>query len=59
MLGSCWRGFIDIAQLLVESGADIDVQNESGNTCLNVCAYKGFEEIACVSSSFFYWRRKY
>ena len=45
---ACWRGFADIAQLLLNNGADVDSQNESGNTPLNVCAYKDYPSVAKV-----------
>lgn len=45
---ACWRGHGDIAKLLIENGADVDSQNESRNTSLNVCGYKNFPEIAEV-----------
>lgn len=46
---ACWRGYSDIAQLLIANGADVDSQNEAGNSSLNVCAHKGYSYIAEVS----------
>lgn len=45
---ACWRGFTEVADILVNSGADVNSWNEGGNTPLNACAFKGFSHIAEV-----------
>ena len=40
------QGAVQIAELLLEYGANINAVNEAGNTPLHICASKGFANCA-------------
>lgn len=42
---ACFDGHLDIARLLVKNGADIEIANRHGHTCLMIACYKGHLEI--------------
>lgn len=42
---ACFDGHLDIARLLVRNGADIEIANRHGHTCLMIACYKGHLEI--------------
>jgi len=44
LMGVCFKGFTDIAQLLIEKGANINESNSMGSTCLiYAVTFKHFE----------------
>lgn len=38
-MGVCFKGYKEIAALLLEHGADVNVQNLDGATALTLCNY--------------------
>ena len=45
---AAWYGHVDIAKLLLDSGALVDAVNCDGNCALNCAAYHGFTEVATI-----------
>ena len=41
-----WKGRTDIALVLIEKGADLNIQNKSGDTPLHWASWKGHRDIA-------------
>ena len=42
---AAWYGHLDIAKLLLDANADVDIANCDGNTALNCAAYRGHPEM--------------
>ena len=45
LIVSCQNGHIDIAKMLVESGADVRCSNNKGNTALHFCFAYGYDDL--------------
>lgn len=42
---ACYKGYFDVAKVLIELGCDVNIQDNYGNTALYFACDKGFKDI--------------